>query len=281
MRMTMMRYKRNRVFKAAVIFLLTLLLGAGCMSPAFAQSKEGADSEAAQETEKKKKDKEDKKKKAEEETEEAVIDRSGLTPDGNMDLVDDLQGDQTQEMEFLTVTTKNGHTFYVVIEKGKETANVHFLNQVDEADLMELLSEEEKEEMAARQEETEKEEILPPMQNMAPETTDQSQAESQPAAASENVQVQGINTAQLFAAIAIITALAGGLAYWVLKLRSEKNRQYYDEDIEFEDDPEYENEDKEEPGAGSEESSSEEPQQDMQGDQPAEESGEAADVEGR
>lgn len=68
----------------------------------------------------------------------------GITPDGNLTLVDDFSGETSSGKQFVTLVTKNGNYFYLIIDrddKGKET--VHFLNQVDEADLLALMEEEE------------------------------------------------------------------------------------------------------------------------------------------
>lgn len=62
-----------------------------------------------------------------------------LTPDGNMTLVDDYVIGDTQ---YITVQTKSGNYFYIIIDRSGETENVHFLNKVDEADLLPLLDEE-------------------------------------------------------------------------------------------------------------------------------------------
>lgn len=67
-----------------------------------------------------------------------------LTPEGNMTLVDDITGTAAGEKEFITVVTKNGQYFYIVIDRSAKGSNtVHFLNKVDEADLLALLSKEE------------------------------------------------------------------------------------------------------------------------------------------
>ena len=59
-----------------------------------------------------------------------------LTPDGNATLVDDFGGNK----QLITVTTKNGNYFYILIDRDDEGEDtVHFLNQVDEADLLALM----------------------------------------------------------------------------------------------------------------------------------------------
>ena len=66
-----------------------------------------------------------------------------VTPEGNATLVDDFFGDK----QLITVTTKAGNYFYILIDRAnedKETA-VHFLNQVDDADLQALLEDGKKE----------------------------------------------------------------------------------------------------------------------------------------
>lgn len=72
-----------------------------------------------------------------------------LTPDGNLTLIDDIlqkepytsDEDELQEKQFITVQSKNGNYFYLVIDRSGETENVYFMNLVDEADLMALIEE--------------------------------------------------------------------------------------------------------------------------------------------
>ena len=69
----------------------------------------------------------------------------GLTPSGNLTLVDDFGERNGEGQQFVTLVTKNGNYFYLIIdrdEKGEET--VHFLNLVDERDLFALMEDDEK-----------------------------------------------------------------------------------------------------------------------------------------
>lgn len=65
-----------------------------------------------------------------------------LTPEGNMTLVDDISGDAAGDKQFIVVQSKGGNYFYIVIDNAADGNNtVHFLNQVDEADLLAIIDE--------------------------------------------------------------------------------------------------------------------------------------------
>ena len=73
-----------------------------------------------------------------------------LTPVGNLTLIDDLLQDENtasvesveneqKSKQFITVQSKNGNYFYIIIDRSGDTENVYFLNLVDETDLFALL----------------------------------------------------------------------------------------------------------------------------------------------
>ena len=73
---------------------------------------------------------------------EPVLEEDGtggtaFTTPGNAQVQDDITEDGSKE--FLTITTKNNNTFYLVIDRSASTENVYLLSQIDENDLQEFL----------------------------------------------------------------------------------------------------------------------------------------------
>ncbi|WP_368489398.1 DUF4366 domain-containing protein [Clostridium sp. BJN0013] len=65
-----------------------------------------------------------------------------LTPEGNISLVDNIEGDAAEDKQFIVVKSKGGNYFYIIIDNAAQGENtVHFLNQVDESDLLALIDE--------------------------------------------------------------------------------------------------------------------------------------------
>ena len=58
---------------------------------------------------------------------------------GNAQVQDDITNSKNKE--FLTITTKNNNTFYVIIDRSANVDNVYMLSQIDENDLQEFLEE--------------------------------------------------------------------------------------------------------------------------------------------
>lgn len=65
---------------------------------------------------------------------------AALSPDGKLSLIDDIGSATASGKQFITVESKNGNVFYLIIDRDDvDEETVHFLNQVDEADLMALM----------------------------------------------------------------------------------------------------------------------------------------------
>lgn len=171
-----------------------------------------------------------------------------LTPEGNATLVDDYYGDK----QLITVTTKAGNYFYILIDRAnedKETA-VHFLNQVDEADLMALMEDGQAEEKPAACTCAEKcqagavNTACPVCSvNMSECAGKVPEAESEPEPEPEPEKESGSGGALVL--LLLLAALGGGGAFAYIKFIKPKQGVKVSadpDDYEFEDE-EYENED--------------------------------------
>ena len=107
--------------------VLTLLMAVGFSTPAFAYVEPEVKEEPAQVIEEEKP------------TEEEKI---PFTIAGNGEVEDNITDDSSKE--FFTVKTKGGNTFFLVIDRAKNSENVYMLSMIDEYDLQEFLTDEER-----------------------------------------------------------------------------------------------------------------------------------------
>ena len=161
----------------------------------------------------------------------------------------------SEEMQFIAVTTKDGHVFYVLINYSAENGedNVYFLNRVDDYDLYALLyagdeSDDDKDNITPEQALAAAQEANGRVQvdtaTAVPETedsTDESTEDEQTAAQPNNMNPNSIYL--VFGAIALIGVGAGG--YFVMKKKGGKSavKETVDDDdeddITFPDDENY------------------------------------------
>ena len=138
---------------------------------------------------------------------------NGLTPEGNLTLVDDYGTATGEGKQFITLVTKSGNYFYLIIDRDADGNNtVHFLNQVDEADLLSLMDEDTANEYLNQAEETEEAEPEPE----EPEPSVPPAAEEPEAASKTNVLPSLI----LLGAVAV-----GGIGFAVTRLKRKKAAQ--------------------------------------------------------
>ena len=162
-------------------------------------------------------------------TETVIEDNRTLTPKGNAQLVDDVS--DNENLQFITVTARDGNVFYFVIDKGAQSENVYFLNTVDESDLEALIEKSDKKPTAtAKPEQTE---------NTA-ETdsteTDNKNTDSKTEKSEQPEQNRQKNNSSLFIVLALAAAAGIGGYYYKVILPKKKLEQADDlDDFDFED----------------------------------------------
>ena len=198
--------------------VLSVALCAGMAAPAFAYDGEPVE-EVEQPVLTSTTDEEDVVTVTDEET-------GALTPEGNLTLVDDYHTDYSDGsgQQFITLVSKSGATFYLVIDrnaKGQQT--VHFMNLVDEADLLSLMEDEDAEAYTAEKEAA------------AQAAQERKQAEEDAKKAAEEAEASGSEqtggnkvtkyAATFLGVLALVGLAAGGGIYTFMKQKQKKQAE--------------------------------------------------------
>ena len=197
--------KRNRIKYAAAVFTAVFALSG---MTAFAQSNAPAETPA----------------------ETVIEDNRTLTPKGNAQLTDDVS--DNENLQFITVTARDGNVFYFVIDKGAQSENVYFLNTVDESDLEALVEKSVKKPTAtAKPEQTEN-----TAETDLSETDKKDNSDTKSEKSKQPEQNKQKSNSGLFIVLALAAAVGiGGYCYKVI-LPKKKLEQADDlDDFDFED----------------------------------------------
>ena len=175
------------------------------------------------------------------EPEPVPADPEGLTPDGNLTLVDDLGPVTGVGQQFLTMVSKNGNYFYMVIDRNdKGEENVHLLNLVDERDLMDLMAKDDKGTYEAI---TEAEKAAAEAAAQAEkEAAEKAAAEAKEKEKAEKESKKPGNMASLLL-LPVILAAAGGAWFFLQTKKKKKETASPDPDAGYEEDEEDNEED--------------------------------------
>ena len=122
--------KWKSISKKLFMMILSVMLVFSTQITAFAYTDTSAETSVSEE----------KERETEEVLEENHTDDT-FSVAGNGEVLDDISDDSSKE--FLTITTKNNNTFYIVIDRSSTTDNVYMLSQIDENDLKEFIDAEE------------------------------------------------------------------------------------------------------------------------------------------
>lgn len=174
----------------------------------------------------------DSEEEAEEETPGRVNGANFSVP-GNGQLVDDLGEDDSKQ--FLTIQTKNGNTFFMVLDRSNNTENVYMLSMIDENDLAEFIGDEKKE--------TEQEQpsvVIPETEK--PSVPTETETETKPEAEEKK---GGTGSGAMLAVVLLLAGVIGGFYYFKVWKPKQDEDESEGEDLEFYDGGAYINEDQE------------------------------------
>ena len=144
-----------------------------------------------------------------------------LTPEGNLTLVDDHHTNYSDGsgQQFITLVSKSGNTFYLVIDrnaKGQQT--VHFMNLVDEADLLTLMEEEDADAYTAEREAAEQDKL---------KAEEEAKKAAEEAAASGEEQPKENKVTKIasgFLGVVVLIALAAGGGFYAFTKQKQKKQ---------------------------------------------------------
>ena len=147
-----------------------------------------------------------------------------LTPEGNLTLVDDYHTDYSDGsgQQFITLVSKSGNTFYLVIDRNSKGAQtVHFMNLVDEADLLALMEEEDADAYTAEKEAAAQAE----QDKLKAEEEAKKAAEEAAASGTEQPKENKVTKiASGFLGVVVLIALAAGGGFYAFTKQKQKKQ---------------------------------------------------------
>ena len=149
-----------------------------------------------------------------------------LTPEGNLSIVDDYHTSYSDGsgQQFITLVSKSGNTFYLAIDRNDKGENtVHFMNLVDESDLLSLMEEDAADAYTAEKEAA------------AQAEQERKQAEEDAKKAAEEAEASGSEqtggnkvtkyAATFLGVLALVGLVAGGGIYTFMKQKQKKQAE--------------------------------------------------------
>ena len=147
-----------------------------------------------------------------------------LTPEGNLTLVDDYHTNYSDGsgQQFITLVSKSGATFYLVIDRNSKGAQtVHFMNLVDEADLLALMEEEAADAYTAEKEAAAQAELDRLKAEEEAKKAEEEAATAEPPKENKITKYAGA----FLGIVALIALAAGGIFYAFAKQKQKKQAE--------------------------------------------------------